>query len=496
MSADSNKSDGLKEQTAVAFAWSALHSWAVKLMSLFLFFMLARYLSPAQLGVAQSLMLMLMIIGMVAEQGLHGAVLAIRDLEADDINLPFCVSMVISILASIGMLIFSEEIARQLGDSEIKGLVQVGALVPPLVASTGFLVVMLRRAMDFKTIATASILASVMSTIASLGLAIGGQGALSILVQAAVSAAVTSAMIWRRTVWFPSWRLKTARARELFTFSATNFSVTLVDFLSQRLIEIVILGRYGFSALGLFTVGAKIYMAAVEMFTGTVFDVALRAMSRISDQVDRINSAYFRMVFLASGLVVPVFIWVAALAPEICITLFGAKWTGADQVLRWFAVLGAVQVMHFFNAAALSAMGQPGLNLRFSVVKLAAGAASLLLYKAVSLEEQVAAFVLSQLALAPYGYHMAAGVIKARRIKILRQLLPSILSSVIAYGVIGYTREYLVLTLESSILIGVILSLAYIPAFWLPFQLLTQGRFLRDLRGAARSLPILRRFGI
>jgi O-antigen/teichoic acid export membrane protein len=353
---------------------------------------------------------------------------------------------------------------------------------------------MLRRAMDFKTIATASMVASLLSAVASLTLAMRGHGALSIVVQAIVAAAVTAAMIWRRPVWLPSWRISTGRARELFSYSAAHFSATLVEFLSQRLIEFIVLSRYGFSALGLFTVGAKIYMAALELFTGMLLDVALRALSKISDQLERFSSAYFRMIFLASGLVVPVFIWVAALAPEICLTLFGTKWAGADQVLKWFALLGAVQVMHFFNFAALGAMRRPGLNLRFSIVKLVVGAGVLALYRAESMGELAAAFVLSQLAVAPYGYHLAAGVMQTRSVVILRKLLPSALSTVLAFGIISYVREYLALAVDNSLLMGAALSLVFVPAFWLPFLLLTRGRFFRELRYAAESFPALRRF--
>jgi O-antigen/teichoic acid export membrane protein len=494
MPTDPQQSSKLKEQTAVAFAWTALQNWAMKILSLFLFFMLARYLSPADMGVAQSLMLLLLVIGLVAELGLHGAMLAVRNLQADDINLPFFVSVAVALLGSAGMLIFSAEIASELGDSEIDGLVQAAAIVPPLVASTSILVVMLRRAMDFKTIATASMVASLVSAAASLGLAMQGHGAMSIVVQAIVAAAVTAIMIWRRPVWLPSWRLNTARARELFTYSAAHFSATLVEFLAQRLIEFIVLSRYGFSALGLFTVGAKIYMAALELFTGMLLDVALRSMSKISDQLVRFRSAYFRMIFLASGLVVPIFIWVAALAPEICLTLFGAKWVGSDQVLEWFALLGAVQVMHFFNFAALGAMRKPSLNLRFSVVKLVVGAGTLLLYRADSMGELAAAFVLSQLAVAPYGYHLAAKVMSARRSEIIRQLLPSIICTVMSFFLIDHIRDDISEMIDNIILKAALLSLIFFPVFLLPFLVITRGRFLKELRYAADSFPALRRF--
>ena len=70
MSADAfPMSHNLKKKVAMAFVWSALQGWSIKFLALLLFFVLARYLSPAEMGLAQAVTLVLTFIGLISEIG-------------------------------------------------------------------------------------------------------------------------------------------------------------------------------------------------------------------------------------------------------------------------------------------------------------------------------------------------------------------------------------------------------------------------------------------
>src|SRR5690606_8739599 len=110
------------------------------------------------------------------------------------------------------------------------------------------------------------------------------------------------------------------------SYSTMSFASQLVDFFSRRLIDVIILNRYGLAALGIYTVGAKLYQTLLELLTATLMEVILSALSRLVNEGQRFRHAYVRLVFIASCTSLPLFLLISSLAPELCAILFGDKW--------------------------------------------------------------------------------------------------------------------------------------------------------------------------
>ncbi len=494
MNREPDKPGDLKKRTAKAFAWSTLLSVSTKLLSLVLFFVLARLLTPAEMGMAQGVLLILAFAGMLAEQSLHPAIVQQPQLAREDVNLPFLVSCGTALVLSVGMLVFAPQISAMVGKEPIDDLIRLAAVVPPIVAANGMLVAMFRRALDFRRIAQASVVASLVSGVISVTLAMRGHGALSIVVQAIAAAVVLGLMIWRRPVWLPSLRLATQRSKAIFSFSSATFASLFVDFFSNRLIDFIILKRFGFSELGLFAVGVKIYQSVMELAVGAIFDVAFSAFSRISDEAARLRDAYQRLLFLLSALASPVLVWISALAPEICLLLFGERWAGSERVLAAFGALGALQLLVLFNLLVLSSYGRPGLALRVNLLRLAVGAPVLGFYPADSMGELALAYVISQLAVAPYSFVLVMGATQLRVSTMLRQLAPGLLAAALAHFVVGATRGVLADYALPTLMMAVLLSVVFAVCHLVLLLLICGPRLREQVAYATDSFPALRKF--
>lgn len=469
-----------------AFAWSALQSWSVKAVSLLLFFVLARYLHPAELGLAQAVMLLLGFVAVIAAQGFQPALVQRPDLQPDDVNLPFFVSLGIALLASVALLACAEPIARLLGQDGAAPLIRVAALIPPLTASSGILVAMSRRELDFARVARATLVASLVAGSAALLLAIGGQGAASLVVQAVVTAAVTAALLWWRPVWRPRWRLQPQRFTALLSYSSMAFASQLLDFFSGRFVDLVILARHGLPALGTYTVGARLYLTLLELLASALIEPALSALSRIAGDAARLRQAYLRLLFLAGCTTLPLFTAVAALAPELCALLFGPRWAGADTVTRWLCLLGAVQAVQFFNSAALGATGHARDVLAINLAKLVTGVGVLAWDQGASVGELALAYVLSQLAVTPLSFAAALRVTRTPAAEMLRQLRPGLLAAALAFVGVLAMRPVLAEVLGDAVR-GALLAVLFVALYALSIGLLCSRRLVFELRGIAAS---------
>lgn len=479
---------GLRKRTVTALLWSACQSWGMKLLALLVFFVLARHLTPSEMGLAQAVILILAFIAIISEQGFQDAIVQRPNLAPEDLNLPFIISMTTAFTASGALLMYSTEIARALSADAAAPMIAVAAIIPPITASSVFEIAMRRKQLDFKTLAFASLIAGLLSGIVALVMATNGYGATSLIAQAIVAAITTAVVLWRKPLWKPGRRFAKESFKGLLAYSTSAFGSRLLDFFSGKIIDLIILSRFGLSSLGIFTVGSKLYLTILQLLASTLIDVALSAMSKISSDTERLRNAYLRFIFLASCTTAPLFVGVAALAPEICQILFGDQWVGAEQITKLLCLLGAVQVVQFFNGAVIGAVGKANQILLLNVVKFAIGAAVLLLSETQSLATLVSIYVLSQLAVTPLSFYFGAIATGASFRQIFSSIGPGFLCSFIAFCLVEATRiinAFPSLTItHQAIALTTLFSVCYI-GFAL---LVTRNRFFSELNFLRQSL--------
>lgn len=475
-------STNFKKKVAVAAGWSAVHGWAIKFLGVLLFLVLARFLSPAEMGLAQSITLALAFIGVVAEQGFHRALVQRPTLERDDVNLPFYLSVAVGLVASLLLWLFADEAAALLGEPAAAPLIRYASVIPPITAATGILVAMSRRELDFRAIAHAALVASVISCLVALVLAVLGYGALSVVVQAIVSVAITALMMWRVPVWRPTLRIETRQFSAIFSFSTMSFGSQLIDFLSRRLIDFIILSRHGVAALGVYAVGAKLYLTLLELLVATLVEVSLSAFSRLSSDIVRLRAAYLRLVFIASCVALPVFIWIATVAPEICVTLFGPKWSDAIVVTQLLCLLGALEVVQLFNIGVIGASGRARTLLAINIIRLVVGAAVLMAFENISIQRLTAVYVLSQLLVVPISFRQAMRVVEVSAWPVLRQILPGAFAATLAAAAVFSLRAEDLLDGRSVLINGFIYSMLFVSVYVIVVVSLCRRRLIDEWR--------------
>lgn len=452
----------LRKRTFTALIWSACQSWGMKLLALVVFFVLARYLTPTEMGLAQTVILILAFIAIISEQGFQDAIVQRPDLKPEDLNLPFAVSMATAFTASGALVMFSTEIAQALHADAAAPLIIAAAIIPPITAAGIFETAMRRRQLDFRTLAHASLIAGLISGTVALFMAINGYGATSLIAQAIIAAVVTSVVLWRNPIWRPGRTFSTSSFKALLAYSTSAFGSRFLDFFSGKIIDLIILSRFGLSSLGIFTVGSKLYLTILQLLASTLIDVALSAMSKISSDIEKLRNSYLRFIFLASCTTSPLFIGVAALAPEACLMLFGDQWQGAEMVTRWLCVLGAVQVVQFFNSSVLGAAGHARQILLLNVMKFAFGAVALYFLRLESISEVTLCFVASQLAISPFSFFLGMRTTRTKLSEVIQQVAPGIVASTIAYIATEYARTHVAVNSDGLVVTSILLGTVYV----------------------------------
>lgn len=404
-------SASLRSKVLSGLVWSIVQSWGVKLATLLLFMVLARVLNPHQLGVFAAAMVVLAFVGIFIDQGLSQAIVQRARITVQQLNTVFLINLGLAVLI-FGVLWFvSPLIAAYLKISELTDILRVASLVIIISATCFSQQAMLHRNFRYRWLAVSALVATLISGIVGIVCALRGLGTWSLVIQMLSGSVIGAAMMWTQPQWRFSFDLDFSGVRELLSYGMNRLGTSLLDFVNTRYVEIFVAATLGPVALGIYSVGVRIYQALMQALSAAILDVALNGFSRLAHDPVALREAYYKAVTLTAAVAIPVFCLLAAIAPEVTVVFFGSKWAGSAGVLRPMALLGALHVVEYYNGTLFNAIGKPSIGFKFVVFKTVATFVSLWLMREPDLLSIVYVYVASQLVAMPLSFYLVQRIV-------------------------------------------------------------------------------------
>ena len=466
--------------------WSIVQNWGGRLFTLALFVVLTRFLTPRDYGAASAALLVLLVIQMVAEFGFGDAIVQRRDLEPKDVNLPFFFSITLSLLLVATIFLFSGRIEQLLGAHDLSPILLAVCATMPLSTISLFQEMQYRRHLEFKPLAIRTFLANLAAGAVAVTAAVMGAGVWSLVLQTYVATLVGLIWLWSRPLWIPSRTIDVRSFSQLARFGASTIGLRLVDFVSTRLVEFLIVGRYGLVLYGVYAVGSRLYQTFMQLLQSALYDVSLTVLSKLSADKKRLSEIYLKSVAISSGFSSPIFMLVASLSPEICDVLFGAKWHGVEAVAEPLLLLGSLQCVQFFNGPYLSALGKPNLVFVAGAAKALATIAGLTFVHTEGVREMTIVFALGQLAATPITFGFTLRELEIDLKRFLVAFVPTYSIGVLCFFAVMAARPFVPNLGLGSFVKGVELGFVFLIAY-LALSLVLQRSAMLDIVRAAAS---------
>lgn len=446
--------------------WSLVQNWGGRMLNFVQFVVLARFLSPQDFGLAAAAAIITLFITLVAEFGFADAIIQRQGLQAEDINLPFYLSIGASCLMAVLAILFAGTFERWL---EVPGLARVVMVLSPVAPITTVSMIqesVYKRELSFKMLAFRIMIANVIATCVSVPCAILGFGVWSLVIQTYLVALIGAVWIWRKPLWKPGRVLRPAAAVQMGRFGISVVGMRLLDFASTRTVEVLMIRRFGVQAYGFYTTSSKLNQTLMDLLQAALNDVSLSLLSKISDQRERLAAVYRTSIAIAGNVVPPIFVAAAALSPEICSVLFDERWKGIDRLAAPLFLLSAIQALQFFSRPYLNARGRSEIVLVISAVKTAGVLLVILLAPSHNILDLVRYFVLVQVALSPVSFGFVARELKLPYLQVYIDLAPIALACAGGFLAVYEARGPLQLVLGHSpllngLVLGIVFGLAY-----------------------------------
>lgn len=456
------------QSALIGIFWSLVANWGSRIATFVLFIVLARFLTPEQYGVVAAASTILMFISLIAEFGMSDAIVQRPALVAQDVNLPFFVSTAVSILAAVAAAFMSNFFEKWLAVPGLAPVVAWLCAIAPLSTVALFQEAMYRRNLEFRALAMRALIGNIVAGPVAVLAAYLGAGIWSLVLLNYLTVVAGVIWLWAFPQWIPSFRFNLVSMREISWFGLSVVSMRVVDFFTLRLIDYIILYRFGVATLGVYTVGSRLYQVLIQLLQSALNNVSLSILSKIADERERMVAIYIRAITMSGIVGAPVFVFCSAVSHELCAVLFGAKWAGVDGISAPLLLLGALQCVQYLNGPYLSARGKPHTVLIISLVKYAVTIVGLLLVPSTDARLLIISFCVFQLVATPLTFWAVCHDLKVPVGLLLRTMAAITLCNAAGYIAVVLVRPEIpeiVFRVTGNIGLMAVLFCAFILAF-------------------------------
>lgn len=293
----------------------------------------ARLVSPREVGVYAAGMATMALITIVTSLGANAYVVRQPDLTERELATAFTINFALNAILSLLTLAVSAGAANLLGDPGVARVLQLLALVPVVQSLEFRPAAMLTRELRFQGIAIVNIIAALLAMIVTVTAAWFGQSYMSLAFGVLAGATVNAtglSVVGRRHVGFA---LTLEGARPIIVFGLRMMSIGGVAAIAQRVSEIILGRILGLATLGLYARASNLANLLFSNVYGTATRIAFAKLSQDQRETGTIKASFTSAFEMITGVMWPIIIGLAVLARPFIYNIYGASWLGAAPIL-------------------------------------------------------------------------------------------------------------------------------------------------------------------
>lgn len=360
----------LTQKVTKGVSWLALAQLAQRATTLVVTAVLARKLAPADFGLIALTLLVVNLLAYFQDMGLSAALVQRDELENDHLSTTFWLNVGAGLILGLAGIGLSPLVAAIFREPRLATVLMVVMISMPINGLGWTSHALLQRRLAFGYIALTEWIATAVSGVVAIVLAVSGAGVWALVWQNISSALVLSFSRLALGQWRPRFEVRIQRVRELFRFSSGAFGYFVVNHGMRNVDNAIIGAVLGATALGYYSLAYNLVLMPGMTICGLIGRVMFPALSSVQNDLVRFRRAYLRMARMVASITFPLIIGLGATAPLFIRTVYGERWSPAIRIVQILIVVGFFEAIAFWGVAAW-ALGKTQLTLVLAIGSLA-----------------------------------------------------------------------------------------------------------------------------
>lgn len=362
-------SNSLKAQGTKAFIWDFFGKLARNLTGFIVTLFLVRLLEPSDFGLIAMIMVIVGVAFIFTDVGLGSALIQRRRVLPIHYNSVFYFNIFIGMLLTIITFFSATWISEFYNNEKLVSIAQIMSILFVINAFSSTQNSRLKKELDYAALAKANIIASVLSGILGIILAVYGAGVWSLVVQALSRGIFYNISIWNASKWVPSLSFSFKALRQLWGFGFRMFLSGLLEVIFTRL-DIIIIGKlFAPAILGFYDQAKRLNAMIIQYSSGSIMAVLFPVLSKVQNDLPRFQNIVLKTLGIISFVVFLLLGVMYLVSEELIVMLFTEKWLPSVAYFKILVLSGFGYPVSALLVNVLSSRGNSKAFLRLEIYK-------------------------------------------------------------------------------------------------------------------------------
>ncbi|MDE5446975.1 oligosaccharide flippase family protein [Bradyrhizobium sp. CSA207] len=339
--------------------WSTIDAAVGQGLTLAIYVIMARLLSPQILGIVATGALALDFCRAVLIESIAIAVQARAQPKDEDYNASFWLIAGFSLLAALLLFVSSNTIERFSGLEDLSVVLKGFCIVVAVQGLSRTHEAWLTRNQLFRSLAVRSLLSISIGGMVGIALASQGYGVLALVGQLVTTSLISLVSLWTLTPWRPGLRFSRQTVMELISYGRYVALTGVTNFANANSDLIFVTWYTGAAGAGFYSLAKRLVNAVSTVIGNALNRVFFATIAGLQDDREASRTTLLDFVMYTSLLTAPIFAGLAALAPDVMEAFFGTKWLNSAHLLSIMSVTGFLTTIGLYNHSVILAFGKP-----------------------------------------------------------------------------------------------------------------------------------------
>jgi O-antigen/teichoic acid export membrane protein len=339
--------------------WSTLDSAVGQALTLAIYVIMARLLSPQIVGLVATGALALDFCRSVLIESIAIAVQARAQPKDEDYNASFWLIAAFSLVAAALLFAASSRIERLCGLEDLAVVLKGFSVVVAVQGLSRTHEAWLTRNQVFRSLALRTLFSITLGGAIGIALAISGYGVLALVGQLVTTSLVSLVSLWTLTPWRPDFRFSRREAIELISYGRYVALTGITNFANANSDLLFVTWYTGAAGAGFYSLAKRLVNAVSTVIGNALNRVFFATIAGLQHDRKASSEGLLDFVMYTSLLTAPIFAGIAALSPDLMLAFFGAKWLESAPLLSIISVTGFLTTIGLYNHSVILAFGKP-----------------------------------------------------------------------------------------------------------------------------------------
>ena len=360
---------GDRQEAFSNFAWKLAEQIGAQAVSFAVSIILARLLMPDDYSVVSIVAILAAFCSVVIDGGLSKSLIQKKDSDILDYSTVLVVSIALAGIFYAGLFVLAPLIAGLYSKELLIPIIRVYALCLFIGAFNTVQNAYISKNMQFKKYFLATIVGTVISAVVGIWMAYSGMGAWALVAQQLTNSSIDTLLLYITTDFRPQMMFSLERLKKLWNYGIKVLGTSMVDMLYENIRPLIVGLKFNATDLAYYQKGKSYPNLINATLNSTLSAVLFPVMAKAQDDCEKVKLITQKYIRVASYLVFPSLLGLAAIAPNLIVWMITDKWVEAVPYMQVFCVNYMFMLLQTGNLQAINAVGRSDVVLKLAVIK-------------------------------------------------------------------------------------------------------------------------------